>query len=37
VITYPADTVPVDQNLREPADLTEDVRSWLAESYAFVD
>jgi hypothetical protein len=24
-------------NLREPADLTDDVRIWLAESYAFVD
>jgi hypothetical protein len=24
-------------NLREPADLTDDVRAWLAESYAFVD
>lgn len=24
-------------NLRGPEDLTDDVRSWLAESYAFVD
>ena len=24
-------------NLRRPADLTDDVRAWLAESYAFVD
>lgn len=24
-------------NLREPADLTDEVREWLAESYAFVD
>jgi len=24
-------------NLRDPGDLTEDVKSWLAESYAFVD
>jgi hypothetical protein len=24
-------------NLRTPADVTEDVRGWLAESYAFVD
>jgi hypothetical protein len=36
VITDSAETVPVD-HLREPADLTDDVRNWLAESYAFVD
>jgi hypothetical protein len=24
-------------NLRDPEDLTDDVRAWLAESYALVD
>jgi hypothetical protein len=37
VITHSADTLPVDLNLREPADLTDDLRNWLSESYAFVD